>query len=98
MGARSPPFPTTDAKLRCVAARALAAWDAWRAAEKRHIVAEDAAERAGGRAREAFVLAERARIDGHLRQAITARRMEAAKEEQWRAIEVAGAAEDAFLE
>ena len=87
-----------EAKLRCVAAKALAAVDAWRAAEERHIVTEDAAGRAEGRAREAFVLAERARIDGHPRQAITARRMKDAKEELWRAIEVAGAAEDAFFE
>jgi hypothetical protein len=87
-----------EAMVQCVAAKALAAGDAWRAAEENYIVAEAAAERAGGLTREAFALLERARLGGHSRQAIAARRMEAAKEEEWRAIEAAGAAEDEFFE
>eukprot|EP01050_Picozoa_sp_SAG11_P009408 SAG11_NODE_880_length_6754_cov_29.319760_3_plen_110_part_00 len=69
-----------EAMVQCVATKALAAGDDWRAAEENYIVAEDAAERAGGQAREAFALVKRARLGGHPRQAVAARRMEAAKE------------------
>ena len=80
--------------VQCVAAQALAAADAWRAAEQRCSAAEDAAERAGRRTREACALEERARLGGHPRQGIAARRLENARRAEWHAFEAVDAAMD----
>ena len=64
--------------MRRTATGVLRKSEAWRAAEERREDAEDAAMLGGERVREARVLAERACLDGHPRQAIAVRRFKRA--------------------